>query len=53
MVGRDQPDQRLYLSKDQEHLVWILERMENELWKQPADPVLESVAKIVSAENRE
>ena len=26
VVGRDQPDQRLYLSKDQEHLVWELER---------------------------
>ena len=22
IVGRDQPDQRLYLTKDQEHLVW-------------------------------
>ena len=51
MVGRDQPDQRLYLSKDQEHLVWKLERAENELWKQPPDPVLEAVSKMVSAEN--
>ena len=25
----------------------------NELWKQPPDPVLEAVAKIVSTENRE
>ena len=51
--GRDQPDQRLYLSKDQERLVWLLDHAENELWKQPPDPVLEAVAKIVSAENRE
>ena len=51
VVGRDQPDQRLYLSKDQEHLVWKLERAENELWKQPPDPVLEAVSKMVSAEN--
>lgn len=51
IVGRDQPDQRLYLTKDQEHLVWELERAENELWKQPPDPVLEAVSKIVSAEN--
>ena len=53
MVGRDQPDQRLYLSKDQESLVWDLDHAENELWKQPPDPVLESVAKIVSSEKRE
>jgi hypothetical protein len=53
VVGRDQPDQRLYLSKDQENLVWGLDHTENELWKQPPDPVLEAVAKIVSADNRE
>ncbi len=53
VVGRDQPDQRLYLSKDQENLVWSLDHAENELWKQPPDPVLEAVAKIVSSENRE
>lgn len=51
IVGRDQPDQRLYLAKDQEHLVWELERAENELWKQPPDPILEAVSKMVSAEN--
>ena len=51
--GRDQPDQRLYLSKDQESLVWDLDHAENELWKQPPDPILEAVAKIVSADNRE
>ena len=39
--GRDQPDQRLYLSKDQECLIWLLDHAENELWKQPPDPVLE------------
>ena len=49
VVGRDQLDQRLYLSKDQESLVWGLDHAENELWKQPPDPVLEAVAKIVSS----
>ena len=51
--GRDQPDQRLYLSKDQERLIWLLDHAENELWKQPPDPVMKAVAKIVSDENRE
>lgn len=31
----------------------MLDHAENELWKQPPDPVLEAVAKIVSADNRE
>ena len=44
---------RVNLSKDQERLVWLLDHAENELWKQPPDPVLEAVAKIVSDENRE
>ena len=39
--------------EDQESLVWVLDHAENELWKQPPDPVLEAVAKIVSADNRE
>ena len=34
-------------------MVWLLYHAENELWKQPPDPVLEAVAKIVSDENRE
>ena len=53
VVGRDQPDQRLFLCKDQENLIWNLDHAENELWKQLPDPVLEAVAKIVSADNRE
>lgn len=53
VVGRDQPDQRLHLIKDQESLVWSLERAENELWKQPPDPILEAVSKMVSVENPE
>ena len=51
--GRNQPDQRLYLIKNQERLVWLLDHAEKELWKQPPDPVLEAVAKMVSDENRE
>ena len=47
VVGRDQQDQRLYLSKDPVRLTWELERTETELWKSPPDPVLEAIAKIV------
>ncbi len=47
VVGRDQQDQILYLKKDPETQIWNLERMENELHKEPPDAVLETVAKLV------
>ena len=49
--GRDQPEQKLILKKNMEHLTWELERAETELWKAPPDPILEKVADMLS-ENR-
>ncbi len=46
--GRDQQGQRLYLTRDMDHLTWQLERTETELWKPPPDPVLEAIAKLVT-----
>ena len=46
IVGRDQPDQQLYLVKNQERLIWELERKENELWKEPPDPLLEEISRL-------
>lgn len=51
--GRDQQDQRLYLSRNKEHLTWELEEVETEIWVEPPDPVLEAVAKVVTADNPE
>ena len=51
--GRDLQDQRLYLKKDEERLVWELERRETELHKEPPDPVLEAVAALVTEERPE
>ena len=48
VVGRDQQDQILYLKKDLETQIWELERMENELYKEPPDPILEAVAKLAT-----
>lgn len=53
VVGRDQQDQILYLSKDPVTQVWNLERMENELYRELPDPVLEAVAGLVTAERPE
>lgn len=47
VVGRDQPEQRLYLRRDPQRLLWVLERVENELWRRPPDPLLEQVASLV------
>ena len=46
--GRDQQDQRLYLNRNSEKLIWELERTEAELWKLPPEPLLELVAKQLS-----
>ena len=53
VVGRDQQDQILYLKKDADTQIWSLERTENEPYKEPPDPVLGAVSKLVSSENRE
>ena len=48
--GRDQQDQRLYLTRNEERLTWTLERAETELWKEPPDPVLAAIAALVTVE---
>lgn len=51
--GRDQPDQKIYLNRNPETLVWELERAETELWKQPPDPLLENIADKIARGNSE
>lgn len=51
--GRDQQDQRLYLLRDPEKMVWMLERSETDLWKVPPDPLLEAVAAWVAMQGNE
>ena len=50
VTGRDQQDQRLLLDFDREQCIWKFRKAETELWKEPSDPILEAVAKIVSNE---
>ena len=49
--GRDQPDMKIYLNKNPERLIWELEHTETELWKEPPEPVLESIKAFLSAGN--
>ena len=51
--GRDQPDQKIYLNRNPETLVWELEKTETELWKQPPDPLLENIADKITRGNSE
>ncbi len=51
IVGRDQPDQKLHLKRDAEKLIWMLDRAETELWKNPPDPLMDKIAAIVTEDN--
>lgn len=46
--GRDQQDQKLHLVRNPESLIWELESVETELWKEPPDPILEAVARMMT-----
>lgn len=50
VAGRDQQDQRLELNFNRELCVWDLVKAETELWKEPADPMLDTIAAIVTEE---
>ncbi len=48
--GRDQPDQRIHLVRDEESLQWNFDHADTELYKDPPDPLLEKVAALVTEE---
>ncbi len=51
VVGRDQPDQKIYLVRDEERLIWCFDHADRELWKETPDPLLEAIAKMLTADN--
>ena len=51
LSSRDQPEQKLYITKNPESLVWELDHAETEPWKEPPDPILEAVAKLVTPQS--
>lgn len=53
IVGRDQPDQRLYLMRDAEKLLWQLDHAETELWKRPPDPLLDKITAMITEDTPE
>ena len=51
--GRDQPDQKLYLVRNTQTLLWELEQVETELWKEPPEPIIEKLAAFITSDNAE
>jgi len=51
--GRDQQDQKLYLTRNLERLTWELEKVETELCKEPMDLMLERISQLLSGEKTE
>ena len=51
--GRDQPDQRLHLFRNEETLAWELERVETEHWKALPEPLLEQISAFLSSGGKE
>ena len=50
IVGRDQGEQKLYLLRDRERLVWELDHAESEACEVPPDPILEKLGAWLDAE---
>lgn len=48
VVGRDQQDSRFNLKFQNEYCTWELVGSETELWRDPPDPLLDSVAALVN-----
>ena len=51
VLDRDQQDQKLYLIRNTETLLWDLQKAETELWKEPPEPLLDEIAEFVMKDN--
>ncbi len=49
--GRDQPDQRIHLVRDEERLLWCFDHADKEPYREPTDPLLEKVVALVTEED--
>ena len=48
VIGRDQPEQQIYLFRDEDTLTWNFDGEMKEAWIEPADPLLEAVNEMLS-----
>ena len=49
--GRDQPDQRIHLVRDEERLLWCFDHADREPYREPPDPLLDKVSALVTEED--
>ena len=49
VVGRDQPDQRIHLVRDEERLIWDFDHADRGLWQEPPDPLLAKVGDFITS----
>lgn len=49
--GRDQPDQRIHLVRDEERLLWCFDHVDREPYREPPDPLLDKVSALVTEED--
>ena len=50
IIGRDQGEQKIFLQRDKEHLIWNLDHIEAEVYEIPPDPILEQLNAILDTE---
>jgi len=50
IIGRDQGEQKIFLQRDKEHLIWNLDHIEAEIYEIPPDPVLERINALPNTE---
>lgn len=48
VIGRDQPEQQIYLCRDEDTLAWNFDGEMKEAWIEAADPLLEAVNEMLS-----
>lgn len=51
VTGRDQPEQTIYLERNEKTLLWEFDQAETELWKEYPEPLLEQISRFITAEN--
>ena len=53
VIGRDQPEQQIYLFRDENTLAWNCDGKMKEAWIEPADPLLEAVNEMLTEDEAE
>ena len=51
--GRDQPDQRIYLTRNLETLAWELDRVEANCYAPKPEPVLEAISEFITSKHQD